>query len=859
MKKHRKIVGKTVKTTQCILLFLLVILFMTACKDDENTASVFELAATDLIKNIDKDAVIITIPVETNLNYEDWNVKSDNDWVVASKRNSNFGKPSIILSVKGNQGIDVRNTQVKVTSSIKSHVIVIKQYGENDVVVEENVPIYPSGAKADQYQLGRKIERSYDGDFKTNYHSPWYGSTKMPVTLEYFFTGETEIDYFIYYTYPGNGCFGELEVYTATDADRNEYKLQGNYNFNMKGAPSKVYFEKSVKATGIKFVVKSGSNNYASCYEMCFFKKNKEKKLDQQLLDVFTDLTCTALKLDVTTEAINALPNYFIRLVEAFQSNTYDEWEKEFRIRNYAAYSNVEEWAGKLMTKKYGNLDNPTGISVNEGDEIIVLVGDTHKQAINLQCIGEETVTSDKGNYLQVASSGDMYPLEPGINKITVRNPGQLFVMYNTDITNPTASPITIHIPLGSGKVTGFFDLKEHKTDAKYAQLLSKATHKYFCVRGDKIMFYFHTADMRSVVEKQILSAINLWDDIIGWQQELMRIENMRPREVNNHIFAISPEGSYMWASNYRIAFVHTYLKNILLKENVMVDRDNAWGPAHEIGHIHQSAINWPGSTESSNNLFSNYVMYKLGKYCSRGSGLSSLAHSRFANKDAWYNMGNPTHQNEDTEIHLRMNWQLWNYYHRCEYKKDFWQTLFKLLRENRIDENDPGAGQLLFAQMASKAANQDLSAFFEMWGFFEPVDGKVEQYGKWEYVVTQSMIDKAKAYMKQFPAPKHAFYYLEDRKKGDVGLDGEEIGDVGHYTQFKNNVKITKKVTYTLSGQSVAIQNGEEAVAYEIRKDNKLVFFSNFQSFNVPSSIDISGASIYAIQADGTKVQALQ
>lgn len=111
--------------------------------------------------------------------------------------------------------------------------------------------------------------------------------------------------------------------------------------------------------------------------------------------------------------------------------------------------------------------------------------------------------------------------------------------------------------------------------------------------------------------------------------------------------------------------------------------------------------------------------MYKLGKYCSRGSGLSSLAQARFANKDAWYNMGNPTHQNEDTEIHLRMNWQLWNYYHRCEYKKDFWQTLFKLLRENRIDENAPGEAQLLFAQMASKAANQDLTTFFEMWGFF--------------------------------------------------------------------------------------------------------------------------------------------
>lgn len=101
-----------------------------------------------------------------------------------------------------------------------------------------------------------------------------------------------------------------------------------------------------------------------------------------------------------------------------------------------------------------------------------------------------------------------------------------------------------------------------------------------------------------------------------------MGIEDVWPSQMNNHIFAISPEYGYMWASDYRVAFVYTYLDNILLRDNVMADKDNAWGPAHEIGHIHQKAINWPGCTESSNNLFSNYVLYKLGKYCSRGSEL---------------------------------------------------------------------------------------------------------------------------------------------------------------------------------------------------------------------------------------------
>ena len=147
--------------------------------------------------------------------------------------------------------------------------------------------------------------------------------------------------------------------------------------------------------------------------------------------------------------------------------------------------------------------------------------------------------------------------------------------MYNCDLTSHP-KPIKIHIPLGSGTVSGFFDLKEHKTNAKYAELLSKATDKYFGVRGDKIIFYFHRDKLREFVKDEILSAINLWDNIIGWEQELMGIEDVRPTQVNNHLFAISPEGAYMWASDYRIAFVYTYLENILLYDKVMSAKDNA-------------------------------------------------------------------------------------------------------------------------------------------------------------------------------------------------------------------------------------------------------------------------------------------
>ena len=107
---------------------------------------------------------------------------------------------------------------------------------------------------------------------------------------------------------------------------------------------------------------------------MEFFQKNPDNKLEQQLLAVFTDITCSELKPEATLEQINQLPGYFVNLATQLKNGTYDAWEKEFRIQDYQAYSDINVWADRLMTKHYSCLDNLTGIAVEANDEIIVLV-----------------------------------------------------------------------------------------------------------------------------------------------------------------------------------------------------------------------------------------------------------------------------------------------------------------------------------------------------------------------------------------------------------------------------------------------------------------------------------------------------
>lgn len=849
----------------CICLLMYNFIF-SSCKTDEISDGIFDIAPKDLAIELDKESTTVYVPISSTLTINDWEVAYDASWITHGKKRN-----SLVLSFEANPNDTKRITSIKVTSPISNYTLTVTQYSKNDVVIKEekDIKVNPTGGEANQEansNLG--IKNTWDGNTGGQpYLSTMSGTSTFPVTMEYFFTGNEVIDYAIYYPTSGKGAFGNVKVYAATAANAN-YTLQKEYDLQKKENATTIQLTPGLKPTKIKFEIANGMNDVVGCHEMEFY--TKVVTLQEQLLSVFTDILCTELKPGVSDEAIAGLPaEYFRRIANSLKNNTYNEWEKDFRIQEYEAHSDIEVWAKKLKIRRYTDLDNPTGISVTPGEELIVLVGDTYGQNIFLQCIGEESTdyTSPGTFYLQPNWQGDKYPLKPGVNKITMKENsiGQLFLMYVTDISSPNAKPVKIHIPLGSGKVNGYFDLERHKTDAKYAELLSKATQKYFCIRGEKIMFYFHLDKLREIVKTKILPTIEFWDNLVKWEQDMSGISEIPANQMNNHIFAISPEGSYMWGGDRRIGFAKSTLFKVLVPEKVMSEKDNVWGPAHEIGHVLQGAINWPSTNESSNNVLASYVLYKLGKYGSNGSEISELANA-YARKESWaklgYGSGVTLYMSENTSLHMRMNWQLWNYFHRCGNMPDFFPKLFKELRATPLNASFPSMGQFDYAKAVCKVANMDMTEFFEKWGFFREVNiPDFNQYGVFPYIVLTPMIDQAKAYMASFPKKlPQPIYYLEDRKNGDVGIENVQVGDVGHYSQFKENAKIIGTPSYKLSGRTVTVNNGQQAVAFEARKGNEngeLLYFFNFFTYTIPSIVTLDeNTKFYAVQADGKRVE---
>lgn len=867
----------------------------------------------EVVSNVDLDEALIQIP--------EYNIVDGEGWITYIGKSTALRSSSNVLykfRIAPNSLPDSRQASIRFRPSNSDYAKAEKLFKliqeksdalpSDDMISNERV--MPLSVTANQTSNN---ERSYnngpaalliDGDYSTYYHSPWpneFGTgTVFPVTWEFEFSGTERISY-INIMHRGatassaghaRGRIGKVNVYWRS-AGMSDYARVQAFDLGGNGGYQTLYLDiplgnvymMKLEVLDGDFSAGATSQPYIATAEVEFYDSNRGD-VNEWIDRVFEDRSCSALKEGVTRDDIimmNTVAPYLATNVALpLFYNTYDPDEYRFRVHSYEPYSDIH-LNRALLTRLYSAMDNPTGIEVTAGEEIYVCLDQVPDgQTVSLAIYGE---SGEYGPNFGGGGDQEGYDqnvvLRPGINDVKVAASGMAYVMNTvkvSDFRNPETTPVSsfkpakVHILPGGGKVQGYFDKNLH-TDAEYADMLSKCTYKYFMVKGDKVLFLFHTDQLRNDWPESIRSGIDTWDDFNTWQQELMGLDSKS--WFNNHIMVVSSTNPsvFLNAANRRVQIAASVIKNVS-REIITAGTGQAsiWGPSHELGHVNQGAINWKSTTESSNNLFSNYIVFRLGgdnyytTYWSRGGTIANLADSYAAAKP-WMLLGSSSsYQNEDPELHMRMNWQLWNYFHNCGYMEDFFPELFEYLRTNPLPSEmasyvglteDAGLSQLKFYEAVCKVSGMDLTEFFDVWGFFRPVNQSYSQYGTVQYTVTDEMISASKARVAAMNLTAGApIQYLEDR----TTHGNKTYSQMGYYTLYKDRAVIGGSPTAIVSGRIAAISGCDNAVAVELRSGaastGRLLYFANMNNFTIPAGLSFEGNSLWAVQYDGTRIR---
>ena len=809
----------------------------------------------------------VTTNVEVSAGFPDWitekaksrapeMVTSTHTYIVKSSTLDEKREGAIVFTEVLPEGASEENSPVSAS-------VLVSQHGLNE---------YNGGAGEDiegdmkvvsghdtSHQGEDAIEKSFDGDYTTLYHSSWSngGANYFPITLTYNFAEASDVDYLIYYPRSTgyNGHFKEVEIQYSEDGSVFTKLL--DKDFEGSATATRVTFDNTVRAKSFRFVVKSGAGDgqgFASCAEMEFYAKNLNA-FDYSTL--FEDETCSNLKAGIMEADIENCKYPFFKNLAYYMFK--DKYDRNFRVEDYKAFPNPDIQSETHKTNPYSLLDNPTGISVKEGETLVVMVGDTHGQNIGMKVQNLDVPGGD-------GFGGVTYPLYRGINKLTMTGKGLVYVMYHTKTLEDaeTAQPVKIHF--ASGTVNGYFDSQKEEHQGRWSELLGKATDKYFDVVGKYAHLTFETNDFRKYVSTNGNELIDLYDKIAHSEMQLLGLEKY-DKMFKNRIYLNVMYHSFMYATAYHTAYNQSTMGDVC-DPNVL-KTTGCWGPAHEIGHCNQTrpGVKWIGLTEVTNNIMSEYVQTTIfgqpsriqtedmgavyrNRYSKAWNGIivPKASHADFKNLD----------DSDDVFCKLVPFWQLELYFGKVlgrtplqqSDRGGFYPDVFEYARTKDYGGMSEGQIQMDFVYNCCVAAQVNLLDFFEKWGFLTPVDRSIEDYDTKTLKVTEEMVDELKKKVEN----------LGYDKLQNIAL--EYISD-NTWELYKNKPEVISGTNATRSGNTITIKNWQNVVAYEVKdQTGKLVFVSSGETtssttdmFTLSGNWD-SSYKLYAVSAAGKRTE---
>ena len=776
-----------------------------------------------------------TVAVAANCNY----TATPNDAWLTTRRMDN-GNTAIFAQSNYNMASRQGTITFKSEDGTVVRKLTVTQTGFD--ASDRSIPI--ASGTASNYQSGEGIERSFDGDYATLYHSNYNSQNTFPITLTYTLKEVSHVDYAIYTPRQDGNVNGNFQEVTVSYQVGNKWTTLATLNFEGSSAASRIPFGDNgvddVKA--VRFVVKSGTNGFASCSEMEFYTKNNF--MEELLHTYFTDNLCTQLREGVTAQEIEQIPVAEIRnMAKAMLAGTYST---EFRIGEFTAFRPLTDLQGELKNSYlYNNHENPTGITFDEDESVIVMV----------EGIGEQSVALQVRNFGPTVFASSTYALQNGINVIKVSNKGNGYINYYT--TNwKTAPKVKMHFL--NAKEQGYFSPKyKGHTNDDWKRLLANAKGDCLDMHGEFTDCVFPVSSFKANCPNDGEWLMAIYDSIISVERDIMGIYKYKHEFPNRQCaITVATSGGLYHASNDGFCVPVNALRDPTSRTHYDI-----WGAAHEYGHQNQTqGLRWIGLTEVTNNIMSAYVEHKL-----RTDGYHRLENESngFRYYDFFeYNVMKGgqfvPHAHNDVFCTLVPFWQLLIYTRIAGIQPDAYPELYETLRnQSALSSMSDGQHQVNFMKQWCHITKTNFLPYFKQVGMFKTVDESISDYSTRQLTITQAMLDALEKEINaaNYPEPPAAFCYI----------------DVNNYPAFRDKAALVANTVgkgCSVSGNTVRIQHNQwkNVVGFETYKaDGTLLHMTNYghgDSAYKPTMTSVvwntseKPAYIMAVGYDGTRVK---
>ena len=731
----------------------------------------------------------LEVPFCANVDF-DVEIEAGVDWIeyVPRGEKAKDDEP-LTFKIASNPDKDPREASITISSeeSKESITIKVKQSGKDSVANADTIPddevikISQITSTSSIYGGSSILKNAYDGNLDT-----WVGATgSLPVDFTCKFKDADRIDYVDIYPGQGEGIWGEVDIYGTEEGG--EKKLIGTYDFKFSKDKQRLYFTIN-KPREIVFMIRTAANSEgikAAVHEIIFYRKGASNFNE---LDIFTDLSCAELRDDVTEEMIAAIPNDFFRdLASYIHSGEYDT---KYRAAYYEPYPHPDLDAKKFRTSGYTLFDNITGMYFEAGEHV-VFVDETYDVPISIDVI----------DYM-VKDHGDNYILYKGLNKLNIKNKGLVYLRYHTE--DPKAKPIRVNFP--TAYVNGYYDIIEDP-DADVRTLLNNARSELFDMRGARAIYTFPVKEYQAYcgTTKKAFDIMQQADSIVYLQEEFQGHHKYNTGGHRNRMLYVAcPEKAFMYASGYHTGYsIHEMhggaaMRTMLIPEEL---RWNAWGPYHEVGHKNQlPGFNWAGMGEVSNNICSMYCVMKFRgwsqsdyvfvegrEYVRENDVVVRTYNDRY--EAAWGEIAN---KGENPKVYSLQSdpfyklvpiWQLYLYNTKVMGREDFFPDMYHIMRTSNNIPEEYGARQVHFVKVCCDVAKEDLTEFFETWGFFTVCDEVIDDYGNKRLTVTEEMVKAVKDHAAQYPKPTKKNIWLISNYNMQKFIDGDGSNVTGFET----------------------------------------------------------------------------